>query len=54
MELSQRTLTDLGSLEALPQEKLSQVYKYFIQIVSKNQSNITLGELALRIIVHTL
>ena len=43
MELSQRTLTDLGSLESLAPEDLSKIYKYFIQVVTKNQSNISLG-----------
>mmetsp|Transcript_2631 Transcript_2631/g.4797 ORF Transcript_2631/g.4797 Transcript_2631/m.4797 type:complete len:183 (+) Transcript_2631:57-605(+) len=42
MELSQRTLSDLGSLETLEPENLSKIYKYFIQIVNKSQSSITL------------
>lgn len=44
MELSQRTLTDLGTLETLAPDDLSKIYKYFIQIVTKNQSNVTLEE----------
>lgn len=44
MELSQRTLTDLGSLETLELEDLSKVFKYFIHIVTKSQSSINLGK----------
>lgn len=43
MELSQRTLSDLGTLETLQAEELSKIYKYFIQVVCKSQSSISLG-----------
>ena len=41
--MSQRTLSDLSSLESLAAEDLSKVYKHFIHIVTKSQSSIVLG-----------